>query len=663
MIVFFFLTVLLGIRSFTVGMTNCDPADNFLSKIVIGPIKKFCLPISGTDEVCVTELTCSHFGLGSIVSTYVTTYTIFVDIGNIAMTCSGNWSLKATNGSDDQVLFSFGEVEMLLSNFSTTFNLGLTASTSTPAVPWSMLFSDCDTTGSIVDIKFAQGGLMGFFLNHFVASKLDKLIQTSMDWFICDQIGPLAAGIFTRFIEQDINPVRIEVISASAIPPGVNMLGYLNWNVSFLQNIHRLTDAVRFNSGALLRCVMELPTRSQHETVINRIKQIIMTPLMIPITGVNFSFADYDLIVETISISGLFSVEGLNLLEPISDSNVGLRSTANFGSLSIQLTTLMIANGNSEACSSHPHPYSQRAAIEFDLLNVNVTVDLVAALNLTTLGGLFGDQLLSMECIATALDALYISSFEIDAEPDLFSIRLVPGGGATSLEKDISMFMQSYAQILTSDYAPMMSSMIKGAAQKFIPDYINAKLNIIRDSWLQTECSRHGNYTGTDWQEWTNSTLVNDLDFFLNTLLGADGLNNMVDCVTNGTGSLELDIPPTAPVLAGFTVTIHGLDTFNNFAVAFPIADEPYDLGTALALGACPSSNGENANGPDECTPMLIQLSGTESNGENLVLSLSLSNVELFADIIFEVDLNILRNMQVATCLFYLSLTWLFDII
>jgi hypothetical protein len=654
----FFMGILFGIlcaHSFAaVGSTSCDPVEDVLANFVIGPVQDICFPISASskEEVCVKEFTCFRLDLEEITSSFQSTNTILMRIEGISLSCGGNWTVKDID-ADDQAVLHYGVVQMTLSNLSTSADLVLTPSTSIPTMPNEIHFTNCDTAGALVDIYFSGGDTMGMFLNQYVASRMDELLQTSMDWFVCDNIDPLIAKVLSHLIQDDIDHLRMNIISYSSPPPGVNMQGYLNWNSSFLASIHRLTDAIRINSGDFLRCVIDFPKRSsnlrEYDSVamstLNRIQEAMISPLTIPLTGVNFSLGDFDLIFESFSVSDLYSLQTISLLEPIPDSNVGLRTTVTFGSLDIQLNTEVVQKVISTECKGRKQPYSQRAVIGLTLHDVTVAVDLVVALNLTTLGALYGDQLSNLGCIAKALDELYISSFVFNAEPGAITVRLLPHGSATNLEFDVAELINSYTQLLTTDYASMITNMLEGAAQKFLRGAINSKLNNVLETLNKIECGVHENYTGTDWQQWADSALITNIDMLLNTVIGADGINRAVDCITNSSGALVVDVPASSSLFGGFTLTIQGLDTFSEFAIVFPLAGEPYDLGTSLSMGACDSSG--DVVDEEKCVPLIIQLDGIGDDGKTISMGLSLSNVQLFADVILELDMNTLRNMQV----------------
>jgi len=123
----------------------------------------------------------------------------------------------------------------------------------------------------------------------------------------------------------------------------------------------------------------------------------------------------------------------------------------------------------------------------------------------------------------------------------------------------------------------------------------------------------------------------------LNDLLGSEGLNEFIDCVTNGTGNAVIYIPPTSPILSDFKITIGGLDSFSDFALVYPLNGEPYDLGNSLGLGRCPS--------PENCNSFFLSIEGY-SESRRIHLTLTMENLLMYLDLLMELDLNAFKNLQ-----------------
>jgi hypothetical protein len=135
-----------------------------------------------------------------------------------------------------------------------------------------------------------------------------------------------------------------------------------------------------------------------------------------------------------------------------------------------------------------------------------------------------------------------------------------------------------------------------------------------------------------DYLEWNTSEKLARLNAVLNEALGADGVNNLMSCVTGGTGRLTLSKNDS-----NASLTLSGLDSFYDFALLYPLPGLPYDLGSRIALGQC--------DGSSVCNPFGLTLQ-FQVGEKQVYLDLEMQNVELFLDLLFMIDKNSVLNLN-----------------
>jgi len=207
---------------------------------------------------------------------------------------------------------------------------------------------------------------------------------------------------------------------------------------------------------------------------------------------------------------------------------------------------------------------------------------------------------------------------------------------------------------------------------------------------MASTCRPHVDYTTINYMVWTSSDLISTLNLILNQKIGASGLNDLMTCLTNGTGnavihissdklvessshshssnimhymtamyettksfaesnsaiihqSETLDVQPAATT-TDMTITLSGLNTFYEFAFMYPVAKEPYDLGTRIGVGYCEGSSATEENG---CVPFGLTISGY-LNDRHIYLGVELLNFDLYVDLLLMLDMNTLKDLQVS---------------
>ena len=610
------------------------PVQCGLNSIVIGPLSDMCFDLKDdTLQFCIKALSCYDIDVVGIDSGNPTATSITVGAEKVAFTCSADWSIGGEGGKD--ALQYDGSVSLSVANFSGSVD-GVFGSTTVknqyPPIPESVKIQNCVTSGTQIKIRF-DGGVIGSLLNRVVAPPLEDLLESAVYWALCDILDPFLARLVTRLLKKEIDPAIEQVIDMATPPPPVHMSGYLSWNQTIVNTIHTIIDLMKVNEGEVLNCMLgsrqtavvpgyDLPSLIDYLTDNTG-------EFNIPI-GKTISIGDATLEIERLVIAGLDTFHDVFLLEPSAQSAVTLQSSLGVESIDMQLFVLLTSQGDSS--------YKQEAVIDLLLTNVTLAFDLVAALKLSVLDGLFMDQVLNLACLESALDALYVSSLEVLMDVDHLTIEQISGGDATSLEEDTAQLIDSLFTLLLSGYPDMTTDIIAGIAQGPIKAKINDKLLELVQSYEQKygeSCPTHVNYTTVNWVEWESSDVIHTVDTFLNSMLGVEGINKAMNCLTEGTGKIAVTLPDTSPILAGWTITLGGLNSFFDFALVYPLEGEPYDLGNLLGMGQCSASS---------CNSFYLQLEG-DSTDRHVNLEVSMDNVRMYMDILMELDKNALKDL------------------
>ena len=617
------------------------PVQCALNGIVIGPLDDLCVDLQQHDgQICVRALSCFDIAVETILSGNPAATSLTVGVEALALTCSADWSIMGEWDSGKGKGWDYeGSVMMRVSNFSGSLD-GVFGSTTEknqyPPIPESVKIENCVTSGTRIDIQF-DGGVIGSLLNRVVAPPLEDLLESAVYWALCDIIDPFLARLVTGLLQEQIDPEIERIIDMSTPPPPVQMPDYLAWSETFVGTIHTVLDLLQVNEGQVLRCMLG----SRQTAVVPGYDLPSLIDYLtdgtgefnIPI-GKTFSIGDATLEIERLVIAGLDTFHDVFLLQPSPQSAVTLQSSLGVESMDMQLFVLLTSQGDTS--------YEQEAIIDLLLTNVTLAFDLVAALKLSVLDGLFMDQVLNLACLESALDALYVSSLEVLMDMDHLTIQQISGGDATSLEEDTAQLINSLFTLLLSGYPDMTTDIIAGIAQGPIKAKINDKLLELVESYEQKygeSCPQHVNYTTVNWMEWESSAVINKVDTFFNTLLGPKGINRAINCVTGDTGTVTFTLSPTSPIFAEWTVTLSGLNSFFDFALVYPILDEPFDLGSLLGLGKCASPNSTTG-----CTPAVLTLQGIE-NDIPVHVSFSLVNLSVYVDMLVEWDTYAMKSL------------------
>jgi hypothetical protein len=614
---------------------DCEgPIQCGLNKIVIGPFPDLCVDVKeGMVGICVKQFSCYDIDVVNINSENVSPQTLMLGVGEFAFTCGADISVVATPSGFPKPLTYDGSVRLSMSNFTGTVDLAFGSSPSTssyPPLPNSLRFTNCHTSHTQFKVKF-EGGVIGSVLDKVVSAPLEEALESAVYWALCDVLNPLLGHVISKVLKDKVDPAIESLIDKSVAPPAVLMSGYLHWNDTIVGKLHQVIDFMRANEAKVLRCMIgdKSPLDGYNiNSLINMITDntgVVEIDLNIPI-----SIGEVTLVLNVLTITGLNTIGDLILLNPTPESGVTLSSTIDLSLLDLQLSVIL---------KDTDGDYEQEAVLDLKLTNSTLAFDIVAAMRLSVLNNLYSDQILHLPCLMSALDEFFLNSLVLEMTVDNLSITQISGGDATALEEDTAEFINNLFDLLLDGYPLMVTDMIAGVFQGPVKDRLNKKLGEVVSSYKSSHvCVNHGNYTDVNWIEWVDSNLIEKANILLNDILGANGVNEFIDCVTDGTGLVSFFFPPTSPIFADWKLTLGGLDTFSDFALVYPLTGEPYDLGNTLLLGD--SSSSPNFNN------FTVGLEGYESSGQFSRVLLEFQNLKLYLDLLLGLDLHSLKNLR-----------------
>jgi hypothetical protein len=521
----------------------------------------------------------------------------------------------------------------------------------THSLPSSLWISNCSVPAAQFEVHFL-GGLIGKTLDETLAPRIEQALEEHAEQLLCGALAPAVSEGVTQWMQQS-NVKRVASIDAGRAvypPPVIN--GTYDWRTSQLASLHALLDTLTLHSEAgggahMTSCLLNSsvldalrppPTQEDNNLLVNRLLDLltngtgevhvpVSVEVPVPLPLGNSSTLE----VTAVSLSGLDSFSNFSLLDPSAASGAVLSSDIGLQTLTLQL--FLRFNATAYSTYEDPYVYSEELIVTLGLSHVMLELDLVVALSDTELGDLFVDQYLNYSnCVMLALQELSVSSLGLLVTVDEVSLTQT-GGDATSLEEDVVLFLDNTLEWLLSSWP--VTDLIAGLAQTSLKEGINDQLEATRSSLqheAESNCPQHIEASGVEYLEWNTSEKLARLNAVLNEALGADGVNNLMSCVTGGTGRLTLSKNDS-----NASLTLSGLDSFYDFALLYPLPGLPYDLGSRIALGQC--------DGSSVCNPFGLTLQ-FQIGEKQVYLDMEMQNVELFLDLLFMIDKSSVLNLN-----------------
>lgn len=654
-------------------------------------------------ELCLARPECTDFSLDNLSSEYKSPTSVGFLLEGLSLVCSTNWSLSYTPPSQDMKhprTFEYsGTCGLTVSGFMSSVMLNVIPGTSSYnkeiQIPEAIKCENChiDTSSLQLSVYFA-GGTIGNLLDKILAPALSNFGVKYADWLLCDIFSPLASRAASKILKEMVDP-RLDAMMALGVETvPVQQSGYLSWSDSLLNTLHQLFDMIGVNEASLLKCIVNddegvvggvvtpltAYTRERPESANTYIPSHPSTTKLKPpfdnslenmeeffentlkdlghvtldMNDVEFMpkslhIRDMSIDISQVSIHGFRTLSNLELFYPSSESNVTLNSTLAFESLTVWIDFQVTEKSTDKGVAGRSA--AVRAAVQ--LANIDLDLGLVIGLQSSVLNQLYLDQVFHLPCVLSALDELLISSLMVGVDVADLSFHMIQSSGDGDVDLNLDDLINDLLKVVVKGYPLMTSQLVMGLFQGPVREALNHRISeaIIEFQQKNPECNcdAHVTMNSTKWIAWPNSTLIQALNRAVNDLVGPSGVNNLMDCLTNDTDSVFINVPLSSPLFYGWNITISGLNSFYDFAIMSSDDKKPYDLETDLALGGecCSSSSTWSPELPD-CVALNFTIKGYEHNGNYVDVKLSVKNIKLFLDVLLEVDESSLNNMPIS---------------
>ena len=686
----------------------CDsPLSCLLNHLVLGPIpaegEEACLEIAGL-QFCASDLQCFNMDLEGLPSSLVDPHTLALGLTDLDITCSGSYAMrKAGEGDTEPRELYAGSTKIKMTDFSSSVNVELEPypkSNQYPSYPDGVSLQSCEViAGYTAEVSF-QGGVLGSILDKSLGPMLSEFLEEDLNWLLCYVLAPPISRVLTKIVKDKVDPVLWSLMDVAAAPIlPVQESGMVAWNTSVLAKVYDLLEVLKAQQGHgvptgfgdVLSCVVGEAEAEEGGSGVSvssaALWQLLTDPAARTATPVATATAAADVTfpgitldigtvlplplsdgttgsftIETLTVSGLKTLHDLALLKPSETSSVTLTTGLSLSSLDLQLAVLVQLDDTADTTHTDGFGvYTQEVILDLKLLDTTLELDLVVALEEAVLGALYLDQVLDMGCLMSSLADLRVSSLLLDMAVDNLSLQQVRRGDAGVLEKDTVLAVDNAIAVLVEGYPEMLTAVLMGVFQGPVKDGFNVKLGEAVQGWQASHpcgahTDHHANTTAPQPVVWSENQIVVMLDKVLNDVLGAAGLNKLMSCVTNSTGEVLIHIPPTSSLLADWTIGLEGLTSFYEFALLYPVEEEPYDLGNMLGMGYCvdpeDATDYNPVNDPlnhgASCSPFALTISGDEPDGRHVAIAITLENLYLYLDLLLELNMKAVGDLQLS---------------
>lgn len=569
--------------------TDCtDPLVCYLQNLVIHVPAPPCIAIPGSsDEFCISTLNCTNFQLTDFPSTFIPLYTVGVGIVNLGLQCIGDYAWGSSTGL----------LTATISQTSVNIDL-LVDKNANDEYPSSTTFSSCDVDNIKVKLDFSGGSSFGQAVLNLLSKIILPFIDAMIKRLFCTEVSNYFATNVTNYVKNTLDPMLMELVKSPPSPVPLHVLQmcargeYVNWQESFLGKMYSFLDHfIDSDRGkTFLGCIeKKIPNFSgdlMHpfiDSVVNFVTNgtgIIQHTFNPPHPLPRIASKVVNLTIESMTLSGMNSFEEISILRPSQYNNVSLLSTIRMKKMSAVFVT--------RANSSYVDGFSETFSMSMDLSNVTISVDMAAALDKKIFQDMFIEQLVSHpQCWLSSFGYFNVSSLIVDMNiSDITISQLSRESSSTPLSNDLVALMNNVISLLTNGYNQLLTDVIKGAFQGPIRNEINKKITNMATAMRTDEdagCPEHVPIPPSppNLVVWSKNSGVQAIVKVVDMWLGADGINSVINCLSDNTGTFSFTVKD-------WEVLITGLNTFSNFSILdyrpFEANNKDYDLDNVIGL-------------------------------------------------------------------------------
>ncbi len=333
--------------------------------------------------------------------------------------------------------------------------------------------------------------------------------------------------------------------------------------------------------------------------------------------GLNVSLTPLQLV-----IGGLDTFSHLQLAQTNDDDPALLSSSVHMDVLEFNFTALVEYGSNDKK-------YNDTITLQFTSRNVTMVIDGVIALYKDPLEAYTLAQSLSPYCLAQVVEYLNVTNMHIVSHITTFQLHELADD--EPLEEDAMLLIDNILRLFIDGMPNFVTELVTGLSQGVIRKSINslfttAIAELVKEDESQSVCAAiPGREHHWGFIKWPTSTLLADIDAFINTYVGYSGINSMANCLTDNTGTFSLK-SFFLPFFGNISLELSGLNSFYSFDILEPSTDTSnsanalYGLHSALGMGYCDPSTQLNVDG-GACSALeiIINFGGSSSSSSEMV--------------------------------------------
>lgn len=591
----FFAALLTVVAAWEVVESTCeDPLVCYLNSLEFH-LPDFCATLSNGKDLCIEDFTCDGVQISSIPSYYQSPTTLGFGVHGLGTSCAAKTKYGRLPG----------EVSIAIKD--TTIDADLFIHKKGEYAN-QLRLKHCNVSSIYVGVDFSDPVLEAF------AGEISAIIEKVVYKGTCVALNALLVTNVTNFVNDKLNPALAQI--AASQPAAYPDYGdrYLDWNQSVVPKVHHAVDKIRglSNLPDFVRCMVR-DGDALYEAVSDAI-QLLPWEVALPETVPLFSSEDMSLTLTDLSFAGLDTLQGLEIVEPLAQSKVTMRSALAFEELALNVSLRVKVQ---KTIDGQAAVYDEVVQLRVALEDISAVVDLVVAFDDHFLQSMYLDQLSNLGCWVQPLAEISIPNFDLHLNPAKVSIQEI-SGNAGALEGDIAALIDNALLLLLSPagFNQLVQDVLHGAVQGPVRSKINQELSTaLLQIRSEQPCLSHYPYNDeTNLIDWRYSKVVAILNGLLNEYLGPVGVNKILSCATRGTGSISVET-------RFINVAVSGLNSFYAFSLLAPLATDSaasavYELTSALGLGFCD---------PSLCNPLTVTISGSRALIDSIATSLSAS--------------------------------------
>lgn len=576
-----------------------DPLVCYLNSLQFN-LPSFCTSLPNGKDLCVDNFICKGIQLSSIPSEYKSPTTLGFGIHGAGTSCTAKTKYGRLPG----------EVSILIKDTSLDADLFIRKKGEYAS---SLRLTYCNVSSIYVGVDFSDPILEAF------AGQISSAIEQVVYKATCVALNAILMTNVTHFVTDTLNPALAQISASPASPYPVYGERYMDWNQSIVTKLHSVAHKVHGMSNLpdFVRCMVIADNGNSLWQMMNSAFQLLPWDTgLLPIDGWRgmtvFEDAAKEINVSLagLSFSGIDTLGDIEILDPLAESKVTMRSAISFGQLAANVSVkLSIKKTLSDG---QVVSYEETVQLGVIVKDISLTVDLTVALDDHFLESMYLDQLSLPGCWVQPITEISIPNLNLWLNPASVTIQQI-SGDAGALEHDIVELIDNTLLLLLSPkgFNQLVQDVLHGAIQGPVRQQINIKIaDALTEVRSAQPCLSHYPYNDqVDLVDWQYSKLIKVLNGLLNQYFGPAGLNQIMLCATQNTGKVSLET-------RFLNIDISGLDSFYAFSLLAPVASTDYLLASTLGLGFCD---------PSLCKPLTVTISSSKVLLDRIANSLSAS--------------------------------------